>query len=111
MTPTTLVLTTAVGIPFDVRRFKVNEGFSSLFSVELTALADDHSVDLDSIVGQPASFTIEKSGQHDVEGKRVWSGVCQYIEQVEGMLPARDARRPKSTYLVRLVPRLWLLGQ
>jgi len=107
----TLHLTTAIGSSFDIRRFTVKEGFSSLFAVELLVIADDHSVDLDSVVGQPAVFRIEKASQRDVDGKRSWSGVCQYMEQVQGMLPGRDAARPQSTYLIRLVPRLWLLGQ
>jgi type VI secretion system secreted protein VgrG len=107
----TLDLTTAIGSPFDVRRFTVREGFSSLFSVELVGLADDHTVDLDQVVGQAVTFRIEATEKRHVQGKRSWSGVCQYIEQVEGMLPSRHAHRPQSTYRLRLVPRLWLLGQ
>lgn len=107
----TLDLTTSIGSPFDVRRFNVTEAFSSLFVIDLLVVSDEHNVDLDGVVGQVASLKVDTGYAFSAASKRTWSGVCSYIEQVQGMLPGRDGQRPQSTYRLRIVPRLWLLGQ
>jgi len=106
----TLDLTTAIGSPFDIRRFTVHESISGLFGVEILAIADEHSLDLESIVGQGASFNVTTGYSLAKGGKRAWAGVCSYIEQVQGMQPGRDGTQVRSTYKLRLLPNLWLLG-
>src|SRR5687768_15946992 len=107
----TLDLTTAIGSPFDVRRFTVHESIPGPYVAELVAIPDEHSLDLESIVGQGASFNVSTGYALAHGGKRAWSGVCSYIEQVQGMQPGRDGTQAKSTYKLRLMPNLWLLGQ
>ncbi len=106
----TLDLTTAIGSPFDVRRFSVHESISGLFSVDLLVVAEDHAIDLETVVGQGASFKVDTGYVLSKVSKRSWAGVCSYIEQVQGMLPDRDGTSVRSTYLLRLMPNLWLAG-
>ncbi len=105
----TLDFTSAIGSPFDIRRFRVRESISHPFVVELLAVAEDHNIDLESVVGQPANFRVD-SGYKFVGGtRRVWSGVCNHAEQVQGMELGRDGTSVRSTYFLRMVPNLWLL--
>lgn len=105
----TLDFTSAIGSPFDIRRFRVRESISHPFVIELLAVAEDHNIDLESVVGQPANFRID-TGYKNVGGtKRVWSGVCSSIEQVQGMEAGRHGTSVRSTYFLRVRPNLWLL--
>ncbi|MFO0553107.1 MAG: type VI secretion system tip protein TssI/VgrG [Polyangiaceae bacterium] len=105
-------LTCSVGSPFDVRRFSVRESISNTFVIEIVAVSEDPSIDLNTIAGNPASLKLE-SGFKALQtgGVRAWQGVCQHAEQTRGMLPSRDGTRVLSTYYLRIVPRLWLLSQ
>ncbi len=105
----TLDLTTAIGSPFDIRRFSVQESISGTFSVELLAVADEHSIDLEAVVGQGASFRVDTAYKFSAANRRQWSGTVSSIEQVQGVLPGRDGTRVKSTYMLRMVPNTWLM--
>src|SRR5580704_1840511 len=88
-----------------VRRFVVREAISELFDVEIVARSPDPSLDLEAIVGQPASFRIVTgtAGVHRPE--RRWTGVCRRAELEQA---APDGL---STYRLYLAPTLWLLSQ
>jgi len=107
----TLDLTTSIGSPFDVRRFSVKETISGTFDIDIVAIADEHSIDLEAVVGQGASFRVDTGYVFSKVSKRQWSGTCSHIEQVQGMLPSRDGTRVKSTYRLRIAPNIWLMGQ
>lgn len=89
-----------------VRRFSVSEGVSACFTASVWARSPDTSIDIESIVGKAASLRLESGFAFAaLGGARQWTGVCSYMEQtrVEGA--------GLSTYFLRIVPRLWLLGQ
>ena len=94
-----------------VRRFSVQEVVSSLFTVSVWARSESPSVDLEAIVGQPASLRIVSGWLFArMGGARLWTGVVSSIEQVHAAQPAPGATE-LSTYSLRIVPRLWLLTQ
>jgi type VI secretion system secreted protein VgrG len=96
---------------FSVRRFSVHEAISSLFTVSVWARSESPTIDLESIVGQPASLRIASGMKFARQGgARYWTGVCSFIEQVHGVQPTAG-QRALSTYQLRIVPTLWLLGQ
>lgn len=103
----TLELTFASGeSSLSVSRFAVHEGVSTLFSVSIWALSDDPSIDLETIVGQAASFhAVSGAAFAPLGGSRLWSGLCSYMQLVKSE-PAG-----KSTYHLRIVPTMWLLTQ
>src|SRR5262245_17098862 len=106
-----LDLTVASSAPLSVRRFSVHEAVSSLFTVSLLACSPDPDIDLEAIVGQPASFRAVTGYKFALlGGTRLWTGVCQHIEQVKGVAP-QPGETPLSTYALRIVPNLWLLTQ
>ncbi len=86
-----------------VRRFSVQEGISSLFTVSIWARSPNPDLDLESLVGKPASFTVENGLKLALRGARRWTGVCSFIEQVQAEPTGL------STYHLRIVPTLWLL--
>jgi type VI secretion system secreted protein VgrG len=88
-----------------VHRFSVEEALSRPFSVQVTARSPDPSLDLDAIIGQRASLRIASGYRHARVRERVWSGVCDHIDQ-ERAEPAG-----LSTYSLRIVPSLRLLTQ
>ncbi|MCC6555504.1 MAG: type VI secretion system tip protein VgrG [Polyangiaceae bacterium] len=92
-----------------VRRFSVHEAASSLFSVSIWARSENASIDLESIIGKPASFRIVTGVRFARTGTRVWTGLVSTIEQVHGVAPS--ANKEESTYFIRIVPALWLLTQ
>lgn len=91
-----------------VRRFSVHEAVSSLFTLSIWARSKSSSIDIEALIGKPASFRITSGVLHARTGARTWTGVCGYIEQVHAVqaLAGQDA---ESTYYLRLVPDLWLL--
>jgi len=94
-----------------VRRFSVHEAISSLFTISVWARSESPAIDLESLVGQPASLRIVSGMKFARQGgARYWTGICSFIEQVHGVQPA-TGQRPLSTYQLRIVPHLWLLGQ
>ncbi|MBL9026489.1 MAG: type VI secretion system tip protein VgrG [Myxococcales bacterium] len=100
-----LVLRVSSGDALDVRTFSVEEGISSLFTIQLTALSEDPDLDFAGIVGQPASFEIERAKASVLTPQRSWTGICTNLEQV-GV--EEDGQ---STYALTIKPFLWLLTQ
>ena len=94
-----------------VKRFSVHEAISTLFSVSVWARSENPAVDLEMIVGQPASLRVESGTAHALGGTRLWRGVVSNIEQAHAAQPVSGAGEELSTYHVRIVPTLWLLTQ
>ena len=94
-----------------VRHFAVHEAVSSLFMVSVVARSESPSIDLEGIVGQPASLRVVSGYAYArLGGARLWSGVVSTIEQVQAVQP--NAGGPQlSSYSLRIVPKLWLLTQ
>jgi type VI secretion system secreted protein VgrG len=88
-----------------IRRFSVHESMSSLFNVSVWARSPSEDIDLDAIVGQPAQFRLDSGVKHLGRAQRRWSGVCSAMELVQAEPTGL------STYFLRIVPKLWLLGQ
>ena len=105
----TLDFTCAIGNPFDVRRFRVRESISRPFSMEFLAVANDHNIDLETIVGQQASLKVDTGYKYVGGSRRQWTGVVSSIEQVHAMEPGRHGTSVRSTYFVKVVPEVWLL--
>ena len=101
---TNLSVELASGDGFDVREFTVSEKMSQLFDVRLVALSDNPNVDFESIVGQPARFTMH-GGNSPGAPPRVWTGICNELEQ----LGAEETGL--SSYHISIVPTLWLSTQ
>jgi type VI secretion system secreted protein VgrG len=71
----------------------------------------DPSLDLAGIVGQGAGFRVQAGYAHVKDGgARSWSGIVANAEQVEAL---QEVTRGEglSTYLIQVVPKLWLLTQ
>lgn len=107
-----LTLQLSTGDELFVVRFSLGAQSSGCFSLELVAICDSATLDLGAIAGAAASFhmnggTLQSDASStDYEGgKASWSGVCNHVEQLEA--------EPSgvSTYLLRIVPNLWLLTQ
>ncbi|WP_050436282.1 type VI secretion system Vgr family protein [Chondromyces crocatus] len=92
-----------------VRRFSVHEATSSLFTVSIWARSESPSIDLEAIIGKPASFRIDSGMLFARTGTRTWTGIVSTIEQVHAVQPT--AGKDESTYFLRLVPTLWVLTQ
>jgi type VI secretion system secreted protein VgrG len=91
---------------FTVRRFVIDEAISTPFTVSLWVLSANDAIDLEAIIGKPASLKLDT--QHKAAplgGARKWTGVCDYIEQLHAEPTGL------STYFLRIVPELWLLTQ
>ncbi len=87
-----------------VRRFAAQESVSGLFSVSVWARSPSAVLDLESLVGKPASLRVENGVAFALHGSRAWSGVVSFIEQ------AQAEETGLSTYHMRIAPSLWLLG-
>ncbi|MDI1442502.1 type VI secretion system tip protein TssI/VgrG [Polyangium sp. 6x1] len=107
-----LELTFACGeSSLSVRRFSVHESVSGLFTVSVWARSESPSIDLEAIIGQPASLRIVSGWLFArLGGARLWSGIVSSIEQVQAVQPASGAKE-LSTYSLRIVPDLWMLTQ
>ncbi len=100
-----LRLTVASGDELDVRTFAVQEGLSSLFTIQLVVLSDDPDLDFSGIVGHPATFQVERARASASAPQRRWTGVVTKLEQ------ASVEEKGPSTYALTLMPALWLLTQ
>jgi len=98
-----VVLNVASGDTMSVRRFAVHEALSMPYEVNLVVHSESWEVPLESNVGQEASFKL--TNVTDSPQERTWGGVCSHLAQLRAETDA------SSTYLVRLVPKLWLLSQ
>lgn len=101
-------LTLEGGETLTVHDFAVNEGISELFSVSIVARAKKPAVDLQGIVGKTGTLKIVAGWEYvKALGTRSWSGIVNYIEQVQ----AQSAEAGLSTYRLNIVPNLWKLTQ
>src|SRR5262249_17751728 len=92
----------------DVRHFSVREGISQLFEVSIVAVSHNAEIDLEPIVGKPASFEIVGGTVHLTTRQRLWKGVVSFMKL--GQVETRSATG-LSTYSLVIVPSLWLLDQ
>lgn len=103
-----LELTLSGGAKLSVHNFSVQEALSELFHVSVVARAQRPDLDLEAIVGKPASLHIVAGWTYvKDQGTRTWKGVCSYIEQSQ----AQTEETGLSTYYLHIVPDLWLLTQ
>jgi len=104
-------LSIAGGAPLAVHRFAVREEVSSLFSISLWIRSKDPSLDLDALVGHPASLRIA-AGYAFVHqpGARRWGGIVSRAEQTHAVHSA-PGQAEHSSYHLQVVPSLWLLHQ
>jgi type VI secretion system secreted protein VgrG len=94
-----------------VRHFAVFEAVSSLFLVSVLARSESPSIDIEGIVGQPASLRVVSGWSHARAGSaRMWSGVVSSMEQVAAVQPTPHGAQ-LSSYSIRIVPKMWLLTQ
>jgi type VI secretion system secreted protein VgrG len=84
-----------------VRGYRVEEAISTPFAVSLTARSEHEDLDIDTLAGSEAAFSIAIGD----ELRRVWTGVCSHAEVVQAEASGL------STYALTLVPDLWLLTQ
>jgi type VI secretion system secreted protein VgrG len=87
-----------------VRSFRVEEAVSKPFVISVMARSP-LQLDLESIVGRPATLTLTSGVAHIHNATRTWTGVCRQIELVQAEPTGL------STYDLRIVPALWLLSQ
>lgn len=100
-----LQLTVGTGDTFAVKTFEIHERMSDTFCVTLVAYSENESIDLEGVVGKPASFAIESGMKFATRGKRKWQGICSYAEQVHAEPTGL------STYALEIVPVMWVLTQ
>jgi type VI secretion system secreted protein VgrG len=99
-----LSLTVASGDALDVREFDIDQKMNALFSVVLTVVSDNPSIDFDAILGKDASFSL-RTGLRAEAPTRAWAGV------VSDMVQIRVEERGLATYKLTIVPELWFLSQ
>jgi type VI secretion system secreted protein VgrG len=90
---------------FRVHRFSIREHLSEPYSLSITAGSVHPDLDLDAMILQPASFSLD-AGWALVEGggARTFSGLCLAAEQLSAEPTGL------SLYTLRLSPRFALLG-
>jgi len=94
-----------------VRHFAVQEAVSSLFTVSVMARSESPGIDLEAIIGKPASLRVVSGWLYArLGGARLWSGIVNTIEQVHAVQPGGQGKE-LSTYSLTIVPSLWLLTQ
>jgi type VI secretion system secreted protein VgrG len=104
-----LELNVASGEPLSVRRFTISESVSRLFEVNVYAMTEDPSLDLERIVGKPATFrALSGYAYAALGGARYWTGVCSFVELVKGHR-ANPGEKALNEYRVQIVPDFWKL--
>jgi type VI secretion system secreted protein VgrG len=91
--------------PLSVRQFAVEERVSEPFAITVIARSPDPSLDLDLIVGHPATFRIDRGVAGAQASRRAWPGIVRVGSQEE-VEPSG-----LSTYRFEIVPTLWLMTQ
>ncbi|MBK8258841.1 MAG: type VI secretion system tip protein VgrG [Polyangiaceae bacterium] len=107
---TSLQLTVGSGEALQVTRFDIHETVSDLFEIALTVRTPNPSVDLEAIIGHPASFHVVTALEFSTVTGRTFTGVVRSIEQVQAVVQG-GAGVELSTYTLSIVPALWLLTQ
>jgi type VI secretion system secreted protein VgrG len=94
-----------------VRHFRVDEAISKLFTVKVVARSPAADIDLEKIVGKPASLRAITGYKFARDGgARLWTGICRKFELVHGMQPIAG-QTPLSTYEIEIVPTMWVVTQ
>ncbi|HZF49488.1 MAG TPA: type VI secretion system tip protein TssI/VgrG [Polyangiaceae bacterium] len=82
-----------------VRRFSIKEQMSNPFEVYVVALSPNDEIDMEAIVGKPATFSMAGGVV-----PRSLTGICSHMGQVQAEV------KGLSTYELVIVPDLWLLA-
>lgn len=98
-----LELSVASEASFEVRHFVVDEALHELFDIRLEVVSPHADIDLDAVLGQPASFAVQRTPELR---RRQWTGLVVQCDHI-GIDPENDL----STYALTVRPRLWLLSQ
>ncbi len=93
-----------------VRQFSIHESISGLFSVEVVARSQKADIDLDSIVGKRASLRLDTGKAKVKDSVRYWTGICSHMELAHSETSSGGIKA-ESTYVLHIVPALWLLSQ
>ncbi len=92
--------------PLSVSRASAHEAISALYRVFVWARSSDPSLDLEALLGQPATLrAVSGRAFARLDGVRRWSGIVSYAEQLQAEPTGL------STYQIQIVPSLWLLTQ
>lgn len=103
-----LELSITGGPALRVHHFSIQENMSDMFEVTLVAHLDDPAVDLESLVGQPATFKIVAGTLYAQNmGTRCWKGIVRFVEQTH----AQGKTSGLSSYYIQIVPDLYKLTQ
>ncbi len=89
------------GHGLSIRTVDIVEGLSRPFEVAFTAVTPDADLDFERLLGAEATLRVDSAPL----GTRAFSGLVSFMEQLE------PETTGLSTYSLRVVPRLWLLGQ
>lgn len=90
------------GDPLDVREFTLEDGLSTLFSIDIIARSQDASLDYEGAAGTNATFTIQPENGG---APRVFKGIISEVHQL------KTEESGLTTYQLTLVPQLWLLSR
>jgi type VI secretion system secreted protein VgrG len=90
-----------------VRRFAIHEALTTLYAAQVWARSHDPSVELEPLVGQPASLRVDPGYANVTSNTRVYTGIVSFAQQGK----AEASEQGLSTYQVVIVPKLWLLNQ
>jgi type VI secretion system secreted protein VgrG len=93
------------GEPVDVRSFKISEGISRPFKVEIVLVSNNHDLDFEAMIGRPTAFRVTNGASFVLTPTRTWVGLCTSCEQT------RVEAGGLSTYAITIESQLWLLGQ
>ncbi len=93
------------GEDLDVRSFRISEGLSRPFKIDIVARSNNHDVSFESMIGRPAVFRLTNGASFASVGVRLWTGLCTRCEQTKVELGGL------STYEITIEPQLWLLSQ
>src|ERR1700734_1966107 len=89
-----------------VRRIAIHEALGTLYAAQIWARSHDPSVDLEPLVGQPASLRVDPGYANVTNNTRVYSGIVSFAQQGK----AEASEQGLSTYQIVIVPKLWLLN-
>lgn len=87
----------------DVRSFHVTERVSGLYTADVVVVTPDRNLPLATMTGARAELEISTD-----EATRRWRGICASATQLQTSESASGVAL--STYRLRVVPELWLLG-
>src|SRR5437763_1957227 len=83
-----------------VRSFTLQEQMSRLFQIEVELTSHDGKIDLDAVVGHPATLRLD-SGKDD---ERFFNGIVSRLVQL-----STETKFAPAAYRATIVPWLWFL--